>query len=143
MSLPARLRSFVHSLLHRNTLESEMQTELSFHMESRAADLETTGLTPAEAMRQARIEFGPVATHKDGMRRALGLRWLDELRGDLLCLCLFYFTPETLGCPIHAASSHGWEVRLLTRQSKTHPAPPTPRSSPATHRASPQSATPT
>lgn len=84
MSLPARLRSFTRSLLHRNSLEDEMQSEMRFHVESRAADLEASGLTPAQAMRQARIEFGPVATHKDGMRRSLGLRWFDELRGDLL-----------------------------------------------------------
>lgn len=84
MSQPARLRSLIHSLLHRNELESEMQAELRFHVESRAADLEASGLSPARAMRQARIELGPVATHKDGMRRELGLRWFDELRADLL-----------------------------------------------------------
>jgi predicted permease len=83
MSLPTRLRSFVRSLLHRDSLEDEMQSEVRFHMESRAAHLESTGLSPAQAMRQARIEFGPVATHKDHMRRELGLRWFDELRADL------------------------------------------------------------
>ena len=83
MSLPARLRSFARSLLHRDSLEDEMQSEVHFHMESRAADLEATGLSPAHAMRQARLEFGSVATHKDHMRRELGLRWFDELRGDL------------------------------------------------------------
>jgi predicted permease len=84
MSLSARLRSFARSLVHRSTLESEMQFEVRFHVESRAADLEATGLTPSQALRQAKMEFGPVATHTDGMRRALGLRWVDELRGDIV-----------------------------------------------------------
>jgi hypothetical protein len=84
MSLSAQLRSFIRSLVHRAALESEMQSEVQFHMESRAADLEATGLTPSQAIRQAKMEFGPVATYTDGMRHALGLQWFDELRGDLL-----------------------------------------------------------
>jgi hypothetical protein len=84
MGLTARLRSSIHSVLHRSKLEDEMETELRFHLESRASDLEATGLSPAQARRQARIEFGPVATHKDRIRRSLGLRLLDELRADLL-----------------------------------------------------------
>ncbi|MBB5059059.1 putative permease [Granulicella aggregans] len=84
MSLPTRLRSFVRSLVHRSTLENEMKSEVWFHVESRAADLEAAGLTRSQALRQAKVEFGPVATHTDGMRQALGLRWFDELRGDLL-----------------------------------------------------------
>ena len=34
-------------------------------------------------MRQARLEFGGVESHKDEMRSSLGLRWCDELWGDL------------------------------------------------------------
>jgi len=83
MSLPERLRSFVKSVFRRSRVEDEMESELRFHLESLAADLEATGLSPALAMRQARIEFGPVATHKDAMRRSLGLRLFDELYGDL------------------------------------------------------------
>ena len=60
-----------------------MEEEISFHLEARAADLMREGLTSKEAMRQARLEFGGVATHKDDIRQSLGLRWWDELRGDL------------------------------------------------------------
>lgn len=83
MSVTARFRSFVRSVMHRSRVETEMESELRFHLEKRAEDLEAAGLSPLEAMRQARIEMGPVATHKDGMRRSLGLRLLDELKADV------------------------------------------------------------
>ena len=60
-----------------------MEAEIDFHLEARAADLVRGGLSPSEAMRQARLEFGTVAAHKDAMRRSLGLRWWDESRDDL------------------------------------------------------------
>jgi hypothetical protein len=39
MSAVARLRTWWKALAHRSTLESEMETELRFHIESYAADL--------------------------------------------------------------------------------------------------------
>ena len=69
----ARLRSFVNSLFHRSHLESEIDAELRFHIESRAADLEHTGLEPQRALRQARLEFGHIEKYKEGIRESLGL----------------------------------------------------------------------
>jgi len=79
----SRLRSWLHSLLHRRCLEQNMDDELRFHLEARTADLMREGLSPQEATRQARLEFGPVATHKDEMRNSLNLRWVDDLWCDL------------------------------------------------------------
>jgi hypothetical protein len=79
----ARVRSWLRSTVRRQRLENEMEEEIRFHLEARAADLTREGLTSREATRRARLEFGGVATHKDGMRRSLGLRWWDELRSDL------------------------------------------------------------
>lgn len=81
--LLAKLRSYFNSLLHRSRREDEIADELQFHMESRAADLERDGLTHAEAMRRARVEFGGVETHRAEIRASLGLRWVDELYGDV------------------------------------------------------------
>jgi len=84
--LLAKLRSYVDSLLHRSRREDEIADELQFHVESRAADLERNGrggLTHAEALRQARVEFGGVETHRADIRASLGLRWMDELGVDL------------------------------------------------------------
>jgi predicted permease len=77
------LRRLIADLFRRNRVESEMAQELQFHMESRAADLERRGLSPAVARREARLEFGGLEDHKEGCREALGFRILDELGGDI------------------------------------------------------------
>ncbi len=60
-----------------------MEAEIQFHIDTRAADLISSGLAPEEAKRRARLEFGAIASHKDGMRTSLGLRWADDLWCDL------------------------------------------------------------
>jgi predicted permease len=79
----SRLRSWLGSLLRRRRLEQDMEEELRFHLEARTADLMREGHSPEEAVRRARLEFGPVATHKDEMRNSLNLRWWDDLWCDL------------------------------------------------------------
>ena len=60
-----------------------MEAEVRFHLDARAADLIRDGLDPTKAERQARLEFGAIATHKDQMRSSLNLRWWDDLWCDL------------------------------------------------------------
>ena len=78
------------SLLHRRAPSSRsrrertLSDEVAFHLEARVRDLTRRGLTPAEARRRARLEFGPVERYKEDVRRARGLRLIDELRSDLL-----------------------------------------------------------
>ncbi len=79
----SRFRSWLRAVRQRKRFETEMEEEIRFHLEARAADLVREGLVSQKAMRQARLEFGGVESHKDGMRSSLGLRWLDELWGDL------------------------------------------------------------
>jgi predicted permease len=79
----ARIHSWLRSVMRRQRLEGEMEEEIRFHLEARAEDLMHQGLTPSQATRQARVEFGGVATHKDEIRHSLGLRWWDELWSDL------------------------------------------------------------
>ncbi len=83
MSGLARVRCWVSGVFRRRRVEGEMADEISFHLDARAKVLREQGLSEAEAKRQARVEFGGAETHKDGMRRALGLRWLDDLWADL------------------------------------------------------------
>ena len=82
-ALWVRLRSWSRAVTRRRLLETEMEEEVRFHLEARAADLMREGSEPQKAMRQARLEFGGVASHKDAMRDSRGLRWWDELWGDL------------------------------------------------------------
>src|SRR5947207_1593364 len=83
MALWARLRSFWHSVLHRSDVERNMSDELQFHLERRAEDLVARGHSLDEALRLARLEFGSMEKYKEEARQSLGLRLLDELRGDL------------------------------------------------------------
>ncbi|MGA2593269.1 MAG: ABC transporter permease [Bryobacteraceae bacterium] len=78
-----RLRLLWRALFKRSTLERDMDDELRFHLESRAAELARSGLPPSDAMRRARIEFGAVEGYKERCREERGLRLFDELRGDL------------------------------------------------------------
>ena len=83
MSRGARIASWLRALAHPRRLAQQMDEEMAFHIDRRAADLVREGLTPEAATRQARIEFGAVATHRHGMRVALGLRGPDEFLADL------------------------------------------------------------
>jgi putative ABC transport system permease protein len=82
MSLLARIRSWIKWVTNRPRLESDMDAEVRFHVESFAEDLMRSGVPEQEARRRARIEFGSVESHKDAARASLGLRWGDELSGD-------------------------------------------------------------
>jgi predicted permease len=81
--LLARIRSLLRNLRHRSEMEEEMADEIRFHVEARARDLEARGLSPHEASRRARLEFGSVERYKEESRAARGLRFFDEFRGDL------------------------------------------------------------
>jgi predicted permease len=83
-SVWTRLRSFWRNAFHRSEMERNMSDELQFHLARCAEDLvERRGLSPAEAMRIARLEFGSVEKHKEEARQSLGLRLVDELGADL------------------------------------------------------------
>jgi predicted permease len=83
MNLPARFRSWLKWIVKGRRLESEMEAEVRFHMESYAAELVRKGMSQQEAMRQARIEFGGIESYKDAMRASVGVRWWGELGSDL------------------------------------------------------------
>ncbi|MGE5245407.1 MAG: ADOP family duplicated permease [Betaproteobacteria bacterium] len=80
----SRLRSLLAAALRRESFESGVADEIEFHLHSRVDDLVARGLTPAEALARARREFGSTAAYADECREARGLRWLDDLRGDLV-----------------------------------------------------------
>ena len=84
MALLARMRSWWRSVFHRSAMERNMSEELQFHLACRAHDLvERRGLTPDEAMRVARLEFGSIEKYKEEGRASLGLELLDQLHGDV------------------------------------------------------------
>lgn len=83
MKLFAKLRSWLKWIVKRARLETAMEAELRFHIESIAEDLVRSGVSQPEALRRARIQFGGVESHKDAIRASLGLRFWDQLGMDL------------------------------------------------------------
>ncbi|HEY1304247.1 MAG TPA: ABC transporter permease [Vicinamibacterales bacterium] len=81
----AKARSLAAGLMRRNRVEDEIAEEIRGHLEARASDLARSGLDPADALRQALLEFGAIERYKEEVREARGLRLVDELRADLTC----------------------------------------------------------
>jgi putative ABC transport system permease protein len=67
----------------RSRMESEMDTELRFHIETFAEDLIRSGMPRQEAMRRARIEFGGIERVKEEGREARGAKIMETLLQDL------------------------------------------------------------
>jgi hypothetical protein len=80
----ARFRSLIKGVFHRHQLENDLSEEIQFHIEARANDLMAGRKDREEARRRARLEFGSLEKYREEARGARGLRWVDELRGDLL-----------------------------------------------------------
>ena len=83
MSTFARLKSWLRASSQRADFEREMQDEMRAHLELYQAELRGQGVPEDEARRRALAEFGSVEARKDECRQAVGLRLLDELRGDV------------------------------------------------------------
>src|ERR1700732_1044100 len=78
-----RLRSWLRALLRRSRMESEMDDELSFHIESSSKDLASSGGPQHEALRRARLAFGGIDKMKEECRDARGLNFLGTLLQDI------------------------------------------------------------
>lgn len=83
MTLWSRFRSWWGATLRRSRMESEMDTELRFHVQAYAEDLERSGVPHHEAMRRARLEFGGIEQAKEECREARGVSFIETLIQDL------------------------------------------------------------
>jgi putative ABC transport system permease protein len=83
MTLWHRIRSWVDATVRRSRMESEMDTELRFHLEASAENLERIGVSHQEAMRRARLDFGGVERVKEEGREARGVRHFESLMQDI------------------------------------------------------------
>src|SRR6266853_5993657 len=73
----------LRSLFRKRTVETELQEELRFHFEKQVSKLVQSGLTPAEAQRRARLEFGGMEQLKEEHREARGVNFIETLLQDL------------------------------------------------------------
>ena len=78
-----RLLDSLRVLLGRRRFERDLDAELESHLQHQIDDLVRQGVPEAEARRRARAAFGAIDGAKDAARAARGIRWADELRGDL------------------------------------------------------------
>ena len=78
-----RFRSLFRALAHRRDFEDGMTEELSFHIEQYTEELIQSGLSPAEAARRARVEFGGRNSIEGDCREARGLHMFDDLGRQL------------------------------------------------------------
>ncbi len=60
----------------------QIDKELQFHVDERIADLIASGITPEEARRRARLEFGGVLQTKEAVRDQDRSHWLESCAQD-------------------------------------------------------------
>lgn len=82
MKLLSYIRSVATKFLHRSRIADEMEEELRSHIALRADDLERSGLSRAQAERQARIEFGARERVKEECNEALGANFISIFAND-------------------------------------------------------------
>jgi predicted permease len=67
-----RLRCTLDAILSRARFERDLRDEVRQHLDARSGDLIASGVPPADASRQARVEFGAMETYKELCRDARG-----------------------------------------------------------------------
>ena len=73
----------LRSLLRHPAAENELDDELRFHLERQTDKYVKSGMSEAEAMRRARLEFGGLDQVKDQCREARGVSFVESLVQDL------------------------------------------------------------
>src|SRR5258706_15492937 len=67
----------------RKKLEAGLERELSYHLDRRITDLESSGLPTGKARRQALLELGGIAQIEEEVRDVWLSRWLRDFTYDL------------------------------------------------------------
>lgn len=79
-ALVSRLRSLWNGIFRRASIEHDMSQEFAQHIALRARDIEKTGMPEADALAQARREFGLEHRYKEEARVSRGLDKVDTIR---------------------------------------------------------------
>jgi putative ABC transport system permease protein len=83
MSVLSRCRSWWSGVRPGSAVNRDMEEEFAHHLALRAEHLMREGMTPAEARRRARLEFGSPEAIREHGRSSRGLQAVDEVRGDI------------------------------------------------------------
>ena len=79
----SRLRSFLSALFRRRRLEADMEAEWRAHLDAHADALVAAGMSPADARRRARNDFGDQLRWKEQAFEARGVGWVNGLGADI------------------------------------------------------------
>ncbi|MGD2120225.1 MAG: ABC transporter permease [Gemmatimonadota bacterium] len=72
----------IRATLFPGRLEDAMREEMAFHMDMEARKLMAEGMTPEEALRRARRDFGEPEYHKEKARESWGIGMVQNFRID-------------------------------------------------------------
>jgi predicted permease len=75
--------SWLGRLFARKRLESDLEKELRFHLESQIADKMKADIPESEARRLTRLEFGGIDQIKEDCREIRGTLWIEYLLQDI------------------------------------------------------------
>jgi hypothetical protein len=70
-------------LFARKRMESDLDKELRFHLESQVAEKMRRGISESEARRLTRLEFGGIEQIKEGCRESRGTQWFESTVQDV------------------------------------------------------------
>ncbi len=76
------IRRLFH-FLSRRRFDTELDDEIQFHLETRAEELEQSGMSRRDAIDQSRREFGSRARMREDTRAAWRFQWIEDLFADL------------------------------------------------------------
>ena len=83
MKFASQLRSWWRSLFARDERDREMGDEFAFHIDEYAGELERSGVSREQALRQARLKFGAVSALSEDCREANGGSLVETFVQDL------------------------------------------------------------
>src|SRR5687768_6168654 len=72
----------IRNAFRPDAVSEDIEREMAFHVDSRAADLEKHGLTRTDAQREARRRFGRTDTHGESSRERDLIGWLESFVTD-------------------------------------------------------------
>src|SRR5215467_513177 len=74
---------WLRRLFRKEQTERRLDSELLFHVEQRAAELAASGMTPDDALRRARLEFGGMEGIKEECRESRRVHVIETLLQDI------------------------------------------------------------
>jgi hypothetical protein len=103
-------------VFRKSKLETQLDSELRFHVEQQTADYVAAGMNPDEARRRALAQFGGLEYIKEETRDARGTYFIESLLQDIrygLRMVAPRFAALERVCPLKPEAPH---ARIITQR---------------------------